>query len=69
LAVIERSTAKPKITIAASEKLDIAGSKETALVRPSVSLRLVGHVLKVDDGTIRYTVSALPGQSPGRIIN
>ena len=38
------------------EKLDIAGSKETALVRPSVSLRLVGHVLKVDDGTIRRTL-------------
>ena len=54
MAVIERNTAKPKVTIAAGEKLDIAGSKETALVRPSVSLRLVGHVLKVDDGTIRH---------------
>jgi hypothetical protein len=66
LAVIERSTAELKITIAAGEKLDIADNKETALVRLSISLRLIRYVLKINDGTIRYI---LPGQFPDRIIN
>jgi hypothetical protein len=39
--------AKDNYHLGAGEKLDIAGSKETALVRPSVSLRLIGHVLEV----------------------
>jgi hypothetical protein len=56
--------AKGNHRLGADEKLDIAGSKETALVRPSVSLRLVRHVLKVDDGTNteKCITRSVPGQ-------